>query len=152
CSKNARTEVDLVITLRMEFKISYFKEVFKELVNIGGLLLSVAAAVYSATTGFIEPTLVLAGALVLEGVYLATVPASTFYRRVVDRRSRHLLEEPRRKQREELIKTFDPREREAVDYLSWMKKQIRDNYKKFARLTEELLQLRELESTWEAFP
>src|SRR5262245_66328043 len=50
-----------------------------------------------------------------------------------------------------MIKTFDPREREAVDYLSWMKRQIRDNYKKFARLTEEPPQLRELESTWEAF-
>ena len=98
----------------MEFRISYFKEALKEPVNIGGLLLSAAAAAYSATTGFIEPTLVLAGALVMEGVYLATVPTSSFYRRVVDRRSRHLLEEHRRKQREEMIKTFDPREREAV--------------------------------------
>lgn len=135
----------------MEFKISYFKEALKEPVNIGGLLLAAAAAAYSATTGFVEPTLVLAGAMILEGVYLATVPASTFYRRIVDRRSRHLIEERRRKQREELIKTFDPREREAVDYLSWMKRQIRENYKKFTRLSEEPTQLNELESTWEAF-
>ena len=135
----------------MEFRISYFKEALKEPINIGGLLLSAAAAAYSATTGFIEPTLVLAGALVMEGVYLATVPASTFYRRIVDRRSRHLLEEHRRKQRLELIKSFDPREREAVEYLSWMKNQIASNYKKFARLSEEPPQLRELESTWEAF-
>jgi len=135
----------------MEFKISYFKEALKEPINIGGLLLSAAAAAYSGATGFIEPTLVLAGALVMEGVYLATVPTSRFYRRIIDRRSRHLLEEHRRKQRLELIKTFDPREREAVDYLSWMKKQIADNYKKFARLSEEPTQLRELESTWEAF-
>jgi hypothetical protein len=136
----------------MEFKISYFKEALKEPINIGGLLLSAAAGAYYAATNFIiDPTLVLAGALVMEGVYLATVPASTFYRRVVDRRSRHLLAEHRRKQREELIKTFDPREREAVDHLSWMKRQIRDNYKKFARLSDEPPQLRELESTWEAF-
>jgi hypothetical protein len=135
----------------MELKISYFKEALKEPVNIGGLLLAAAAAAYSAVSSTIEPTLVLAGALVMEGVYLATVPASTLYRRVVDRRSRHLLAEHRRKQREELIKSFDPREREAVDYLNWMKRQIRDNYKKFARLTEEPPQLRELESTWEAF-
>ncbi|HEY6400138.1 MAG TPA: hypothetical protein VI479_01935 [Blastocatellia bacterium] len=136
----------------MEFKVSYFKEALKEPMNIGGLLLTAAAAAYSAVSdSFIDPTLVLAGALVLEGVYLVTVPASTFYRRVVDRRSRLLLAEHRRKQREELIKTFDPREREAVDHLSWMKKQIRDNYKKFARLSDEPPQMRELESTWEAF-
>jgi hypothetical protein len=135
----------------MELKISYFKEALKEPINIGGLLLAAAAAAYSAVSSTLEPTMVLAGALVMEGVYLATVPASTFYRRVVDRRSRHLLAEHRRKQREELIKSFDPREREAVDYLNWMKRQIRDNYKKFARLTEEPPQLRELESTWEAF-
>lgn len=135
----------------MEFRVSYFKEALKEPLNIGGLLLSGAAAAYSATTGFIEPTLVLAGALVLEGVYLATVPASSFYRRIVDRRSRQLVAEHRRKQRLEMIKTFDPREREAVEYLSWMKNQIASNYKKFARLSDEPPQLRELESTWEAF-
>jgi hypothetical protein len=136
----------------MEFRVSYFKEAIKEPINIGGLLLTGAAAAYSAVTGFfIEPTLVLASALVMEGVYLATVPASSFYRKIVDRRSRHLIEEQRKKQRLELIKTFDPREREAVDYLSFMKKQIGDNYKKFARLSDDPPQLHELESTWEAF-
>jgi hypothetical protein len=135
----------------MEFKISYIKEALKEPVNIGGLLLAGAAAAYSATTGFIEPTFVLAGALIAEGFYLATVPASSFYRKIVDRRSRHLLDEHRRKQRFELIKTFDPREREAVEYLSWMKNQIGSNYKKFAGLSEEPPQIRELEATWEAF-
>src|SRR5262245_21986184 len=135
----------------MEFKISYFKEALKKPINIGGLLLSAAAAAYSAATGFIEPPLVLAGALVMEGVYLPTVLPSGLYRRIINRRSRHLLEQYRRKQCLELIKTFDPREREAVDYLSWMKNQIGDNYKKFARLSEEPPQLRELESTWEAF-
>lgn len=135
----------------MDFKPPYIKEALKEPVNIGGLLLAGAAAAYSATTGFLEPTVVLAATLVLEGAYLAMVPASSFYRRIVDRRSRHLLDEHRRKQRLDLIKTFDPREREAVEYLSWMKKQIGDNYQKFARLNEEPPQLRELETTWEAF-
>ncbi|MBS1787852.1 MAG: hypothetical protein JST85_09030 [Acidobacteria bacterium] len=135
----------------MEFKISYIKEALKEPVNIGGLLLSCAAAAYAATTGFLEPTLVLAGALIAEGTYLAVVPASSFYRRIVDRRSRHLFDDHRRKQRLEMIKQFDPREREAVEYLSWMKNQIASNYKKFARLSEEPPQIRELEATWESF-
>jgi hypothetical protein len=136
----------------MEFRVSYFKEAIKEPINIGGLLLTGAAAAYSAVTGFIiEPTLVLASALVMEGVYLATVPTSSFYRKIVDRRSRHLIDEQRKKQRMEMIKTFDPREREAVDYLSFMKKQIGDNYKKFARISDDPPQLHELESTWEAF-
>ncbi|MFN0086609.1 MAG: hypothetical protein ACKVX9_14565 [Blastocatellia bacterium] len=135
----------------MDFKPSYIKEALKEPVNIGGLLLSAAAAAYSATSGFLDPALVMGSALVLEGVYLATVPVSTFYRRIVDRRSRHLIDEHRRRQRLELIKTFDPREREAVEYLSWMKNQIGSNYQKFTRLSEEPPQLRELEVTWEAF-
>ena len=135
----------------MELKISYIKEALKEPVNIGGLLLSCAAAAYSATTGFLEPTMVLAGALIAEGAYLATVPASSFYRKIVDRRSRHLFDDHRRKQRLEMIKQFDPREREAVEYLSWMKNQIGSNYKKFARLSDEPPQIRELEATWESF-
>ncbi len=135
----------------MEFKISYIREAFKEPVNIGGLLLAGAAVVYAATTGFISPTFVMAGALIVEGFYLATVPTSNLYRKIVDRRSRHLIDEHRRKQRLELIKTFDPREREAVEYLNWMKNQISSNYKKFARLSEEPPQIRELETTWEAF-
>jgi hypothetical protein len=135
----------------MELKISYIKEALKEPVNIGGLLLSCAAAAYSATTGFLEPTMVLAGALIAEGAYLATVPASSFYRKIVDRRSRHLFDDHRRKQRLEMIRQFDPREREAVEYLSWMKNQIGSNYKKFARLSDEPPQIRELEATWESF-
>ncbi len=70
----------------MELKISYIKEALKDPINIGGLLLAGAAAAYSATTGFLEPTLVLAGALIAEGAYLVTVPASSLYRRLVDRR------------------------------------------------------------------
>jgi hypothetical protein len=135
----------------MDFKLSYIKEALKEPINIGAMLLAGAAAAYTATTGLVEPTFILAGALIAEGAYLVTVPASTFYRRIVERRSRYLLDEWRRKQRMEMIKTFDPREREAVEYLSWMKNQIGSNFKKFARLQDTPPQVRELETTWEAF-
>ena len=135
----------------MQFKVSYIKEALKEPVNVGAMLVAGASAAYSYTLGFIDPAFVLAGALVAEGAYLALVPASSFYRRVVDRRARLQLDQWRKKQRLDLIKTFDPREREAVDYLSWMKRQIADNFKKFARLSEEPPQIRELETTWEAF-
>src|SRR5438105_14634796 len=105
----------------MEFKISYIKEALKEPVNIGAMVLAGAAAAYSATFGptlsAVMPTFILGGALIAEGAYLVMVPAATFYRRIVDRRSRHLMEQWRKKQRLELIKTFDPREREAVEYL-----------------------------------
>ena len=135
----------------MDLKLSYIKEALKEPINIGAMLLAGAAAAYSATTGLVEPTFILAGALIAEGAYLVTVPASTFYRRIVERRSRYLQDEWRRKQRQEMIKTFDPREREAVEYLSWMKNQIGSNFKKFARLQDTPPQVRELETTWEAF-
>jgi hypothetical protein len=134
----------------MDFKSSYIKEALKEPVNIGGMLVAGLGAVYAMTMGY-DPAWVLGGALVAEGAYLVTVPASSFYRRLVDRRSRGLLAEERKKERLELIKTFDPREREAVEYLSWMKNQIASNFKKFAGLKEEPPQLRELENTWEAF-
>ncbi len=135
----------------MDLRLSYIKEALKEPINIGALLLAGAAAAYSAATGMVEPTFILAGALIAEGAYLVTVPASTFYRRIVERRQRYLQDDWRRKQRLEMIKTFDPREREAVEYLSWMKNQIGSNFKKFARLQDTPPQVRELETTWEAF-
>ena len=134
----------------MDLKPSYLKEAFKESVNIGGLLLTGLGTVYAVTMG-VDPIWVMGAGLVAEGAYLATVPAASFYRRIVDRRSRGLLGEKRKQQRMELIKTFDPREREAVEYLSWMKDQIGSNFRKFTRLDEEPPQLRELEATWEAF-
>ena len=135
----------------MDLRLSYIKEALKEPINIGALLLAGAAAAYSAATGMVEPTFILAGAMIAEGAYLVTVPASTFYRRIVERRQRYLQDDWRRKQRLEMIKTFDPREREAVEYLSWMKNQIGSNFKKFARLQDTPPQVRELETTWEAF-
>jgi hypothetical protein len=57
----------------------------------------------------------------------------------------------RRRQREKLIDTFDPREREAVNYLKWLKKQIFDNYMKFTGAKEVPMNIRSLEQRWEDF-
>jgi hypothetical protein len=136
----------------MERKLSYIQSALKEPLNIGALILAAASTAASAAmSGPMEAAIVAAGAIVTEGAYLAIVPASYFYRRIVDRRARNLLQQARNRQRQELIKTFDPREREAVEYLSWMKGQIGSNFKKFARLHDDPPQLRELETAWEAF-
>ncbi len=132
-------------------KVSYIREALKEPLNIIGLVVAGTAAAGSAFISSFEPPLILAGTLFAEAAYLAVVPASTFYRRLVDQRVRKQLEAARRKQRDALIRTFDPREREAVEYLSWMKEQISSNFKKFARLQEEPMQIRELQMAWEAF-
>src|SRR5919107_619528 len=79
------------------------------------------------------------------------VPASTIYRRLVDGRNRKRLAELRNKQRERLIESFDPREREAVLYLKWLKNKIFDNYVKFTGAKELPLNIRSLEQRWEDF-
>src|SRR5262249_29830418 len=62
----------------MEFRISYFKEALKEPINIGGLLLSGAAAAPFATTGVIAPALGPGGRVVKEGCYCAPGPTFDF--------------------------------------------------------------------------
>ena len=59
-----------------------------------------------------------------------TLPSTPGYRRLVDSRARQKQLEDRQHKREALVRTFDPRERNAVDYLSWMRKQIYENYQK----------------------
>ncbi|HKQ51112.1 MAG TPA: hypothetical protein VJT74_01995, partial [Pyrinomonadaceae bacterium] len=93
----------------------------------------------------------LAAALVAEGAYLATVPASSLYRRVVDGRNRKRLMEQRNRLREKMIEGFEPREREAVLYLKWLKNQIFENYKKFTGAKEPPSNIRSLEQRWEDF-
>lgn len=132
-------------------KISYIKEALREPVNIIGLVIAGTAAAGTAFVSAIEPAFILAGALTAEAAYLTVIPASGFYRRLVDQRQRKKLEAARNKQREALIRTFDPREREAVEYLSWMKDQIASNFRKFARLHDDPPQVRELQVAWEAF-
>ena len=95
--------------------LQYLKEALKEPVNFWGMAGFAVAAAYTRSL------IPLAAALVTEGVYLATVPASSLYRRLVDARNSKRLYEERNTQREKMIEIFDPREREAVLYLKWFK-------------------------------
>lgn len=135
----------------MEKRASYIESAIKEPLNIAAVATALAGTAAASMFGTMDALLVFAGAVVTEVAYLAIVPASAFYRRLTDRRYREKLLAIRNRQRQELIKTFDPREREAVNYLSWMKGQIASNFRKFARLNEDPPQLRELETAWEAF-
>ena len=125
--------------------LQYLKEAAKEPVNFWGMAGFAVAAAY---TGSIIP---LGAALIAEGLYLATVPASSLYRTLVDRRVKKQLQEARRRQREKMIEGFDPREREAVLYLKWLKKQIFDNYVKFTGAKEIPPNIQTLEQRWEDF-
>jgi len=141
----------------MQEQVSYVRAALKEPLNIGGLLVAGIAAVATAIAGPVEPVLILGATAIAEGLYLVTIPNSVAYRRRIDRRSRRLGDDrQRRLQRQEMIRGFDPREREAVEYLSWMKGQIAGTYQKAAGLTvnpsrQDLAPLQELETAWEAY-
>jgi hypothetical protein len=129
--------------------IKYLKEAFNEPLNFLGLVGFGVVGVYSlASAGEIIP---LAAGLAAETVYLVTVPASSFYRRLVDRREKQRLLKLRDQQREASIKLFDPREREAVEYLRWMKNQIYSNYKKFTNAKQIPSNILSLDQRWEDF-
>lgn len=123
----------------------YLKEAVKEPVNFWGMAGFAVAAAYT------QSVIPLGAALAAEGLYLATVPASALYRRIVDSRRKAHQRELRERQREELIKGFDPREREAVEYLRWMKNQIYSNYKKFTGSKEIPANIQSLDQRWEDF-
>lgn len=125
--------------------LQYFKEALREPVNFWGMAGFAVAAAYT------QSIIPLGAALAAEGVYLASVPASSFYRRLVDRRNKERARKLRESQREELIKGFDPREREAVEYLRWMKNQIYSNYKKFTATRELPANIQSLDHRWEDF-
>jgi hypothetical protein len=135
----------------MQEHVSYVRAALKEPFNIGGLLLAGAAAAFAAITGPLEPVLILGATAIAEGVYLLTLPNSAAYRRRIDRRSHRIGDGQRRQQRLEMIKGFDPREREAVEYLSWMKGQIAGNYQKVAGPSAHSRSLQELETAWESY-
>src|SRR5712672_1613908 len=123
----------------------YLKEAFKEPINFWGMAGFLVGAVF-----FQDVTPLLLG-LGSEALYLAVVPAAPFYRRLVERRSRERARKPREAQREAVIKGFDPREREAVEYLRWMKNQIYSNYKKFTTSKKIPANLQTLDQRWEDF-
>src|SRR5436190_8909065 len=123
----------------------YLKEAFKEPINFWGMAGFLVGAAF-----FQDVTPLLLG-LGTEAVYLAVVPAAPFYRRLVERRAKEKARKLREKQREEMIKGFDPREREAVEYLRWMKNQIYSNYKKFTGARELPANIQSLDQRWEDF-
>ena len=132
----------------MEFPkidLKYLKEAFKEPINFWGM------AGFAVAAAYVQDVTPLVAALATETVYLATVPASNIYRRLVDRREKQRLLKLREQQREAQIKLFDPREREAVEYLRWMKNQIYSNYKKFTGTKDIPHNIQSLDQRWEDF-
>lgn len=132
----------------MEFPkidLKYLKEAFKEPINFWGM------AGFAVAAAYVQDVTPLVAALATETVYLATVPASSIYRRLVDRREKQRLLKLREQQREAQIKLFDPREREAVEYLRWMKNQIYSNYKKFTGTKQIPHNIQSLDQRWEDF-
>ena len=128
-----------------KFDFKYLKEAFKEPLNFWGM------ASFAVGAAYFQDVMVLGAALAAETLYLATVPASSFYRRLVDRREKQRLLKLRDQQREAAIKLFDPREREAVEYLRWMKNQIYSNYKKFTGTKQVPSNIQSLDQRWEDF-
>ena len=123
----------------------YLKQAFKEPINFWGM------AGFAITAAYVGDVTPLIAALAAEAVYLAVVPATPFYRRLVARREKERARKLRDAQRETVIKGFDPREREAVEYLRWMKNQIYSNYKKFTNSKEVPANLQILDRYWEDF-
>src|SRR2546427_9861675 len=123
----------------------YLKEAFKEPVNFW------AMAGFAIAAAYVQDVTPLLAALAAEAIYLAVVPATPFYRRLVERRAKERARKLRDAQREAAIKQFDPREREAVEYLRWMKNQIYSNYKKFTNAKQIPSNIQSLDQRWEDF-
>src|SRR3984893_8514279 len=128
-----------------KFDLRYLKEAFKEPINFWGM------AGFAVAAAYVQDVTPLVAALAAETLYLATVPATSYYRRLVDRREKQRLLKLREQQRESLIKGFDPREREAVEYLRWMKNQIYSNYRKFTGSKQIPANIESLDQRWEDF-
>src|SRR5688500_16164749 len=128
-----------------KFQTSYAKAALKEPVNFWGLAGFAVAAAY---TGSVIPLLI---ALAVEMLYILLVPNLPWYRQLVQTREKERLFLASRNAREKLIKTFTPREREAVEYLRWLKEKIQDNYKKFTGAAQLPSNLRTLDQRWEDF-
>ncbi|HJS51184.1 MAG TPA: hypothetical protein VJ781_04735, partial [Pyrinomonadaceae bacterium] len=79
------------------------------------------------------------------------VPNLPWYRQLVQKREKQRLLKASKDAREKLVKTFTPREREAVEYLRWLKEKIQDNYKKFTGAASLPSNLRTLDQRWEDF-
>lgn len=128
-----------------KFNSSYAKEAVKEPVNFWGLAGFAVAAAYTQS---VIPLLI---ALIFEIAYLLIVPVLPAYRQLVNRREKERLFRLNKATREKLIKSFTPREREAVEYLRWQKDKIQENYFKFTGARELPNNLTSLDQRWEDF-
>ena len=128
-----------------KFQTSYAKAALKEPVNFWGLAGFLAAAAF---TGSVIPLLI---ALMLEAIYVMVIPNLPAYRHLVQRREHQRRLEANLAGREKLIKSFTPREREAVEYLRWLKEKIQDNYRKFTSTSNLPSNLKALDQRWEDF-
>ncbi|CAN5216498.1 hypothetical protein BH10ACI1_BH10ACI1_21070 [soil metagenome] len=127
------------------FNTKYVKEAVKEPVNFWGLAGFAVAAAY---TGSIIPLLV---ALFCELIYVVALPMFPSYRQLVNQREKERFLALTKANRDKLIKSFTPREREAVEYLKWQKDKIQDNYFKFTGARELPSNLSSLHQRWEDF-
>lgn len=127
------------------FNTSYLKEAIKEPVNFWGLAGFLIAAAFM---GSVVPLLL---ALVCEAVYLVVVPVLPAYRQMVNRREKERALAARNAGRENLIKSFTPREREAVEYLRWVANKIQEDYKQVTGARQLPSNLKGLDQRWEDF-
>lgn len=127
------------------FNTKYVKEAVKEPVNFWGLAGFAVAAAY---TGSVIPLLV---ALIAEAVYVIALPMFPWYRQLVNDRERDRARALNKANRDKLIKSFTPREREAVAYLEWQKNKIQENYKQFTGARQLPTNLQSLDRRWEDF-
>src|SRR5258706_16306285 len=93
----------------------YLKEAFKEPINFWGLAGFAIVAAY-----FQDVTPLMAGRAT-EALYLSVFPAAPFYCSFVERGVKQRPRKLRGAQREAVIKSFEPRQPEAVEYLPWIK-------------------------------
>ena len=128
-----------------KFNSSYAKAAIKEPINFWGLAGFAVAAAY---TGSVIPLLI---ALICEAIYMIVVPVLPAYRQMVNTREKHRRLKAHIASRESLIKSFTSREREAVEYLRWLKDKIQDNYFKFTGAGELPSNLKALDQRWEDF-
>ncbi len=126
-------------------RINYVKEAAGEPYNIWTMVLFLSAAAYT------QDWMPLVAGAALEAAYLTVVPAMNAYRRLVERRAARQRQMLRRRQREELIRTFEPRDREMVEYLRFQKSKIYENYLKFTKLEKLPESIQCLDTMWEQF-
>jgi len=128
-----------------KFNSSYLKEALKEPVNFWGLAGFAVAAAYSFS---VIPLLI---AIIAEIAYAMILPNLPSYRSLVQKREKQRMLDAAHAAREKLIKSFTPREREAVEYLRWLKEKIQDNYRKFTGAGSLPSNLKTLDTRWEDF-